>query len=332
MVFQFDRGRDSDGIYVRRRFVCLSISNKSFKTKNLPAGFHFYICSCALRTGDRMLRYINGEWANVNAKCKRQKSLGYYDDNDDDDTYSTDQLDKYSYDKEVNEDIDDDYLAHNQRPDLFWMGDGFHKQVYRRYCSTPAPFRQRHMHRVDYIGYNDEQNFGQNGGMLDSRYSNFSAVALVGQVIKDDGRSRSVRSLPQSPRLPSIKPSMHRGYHPYSRSRAATPAATPAPTTICLRSQMRGNPAIQSGTAKCHYCNRQPAAPQMNRKIQVQPVQIQLRKPIQLQEPKRNEPGPSSSATTTAKIHQTSNGNVQEIENNDRTVAPESTKIKAEYC
>lgn len=317
-------------MYEGGSYVCL-FPTKVLKRKTCQLVFIFTFVLALFPTGDRMLRYINGEWANVNAKCKRQKSLGYYDDNDDDDTYSTDQLDKYSYDKEVNGDIDDDdddYLAHNQRPDLFWMGDGFHKQVYRRYCSTPAPFRQRHMHRVDYIGYNDEQKFGQNGGMLDSRYSNFSAVALVGQVIKDDGRSRSVRSLPQSPRLPSIKPSMHRGYHPYSRSRAATPA----PTTICLRSQMRGNPAIQSGTAKCHYCNRQPAAPQMNRKIQVQPVQIQLRKPIQLQEPKRNEPGPSSSATTTAKIHQTSNGNVQEIENNDRTVAPESTKIKAEYC
>lgn len=326
---------DGDGIYIRRRFVCPIYFPIKEKSANQTV-FIFNFVFALSRTDDRMLRCINGEWANVNAKCKRQKSLGYYDDNDDD-TYLPDQLDEYSYGMGLNDDIDDedDCSPQNRRPDLFWMGDGFHNQVCRMRCSTPASIRRHRMHQQgDGSVYDEEPKIGETGGMLHGRYPTFSAITLVGKAINDDGRSRSVRFLPQSPPLRPTKPPMHRGYHPYSRPGAAVAA----PTTTYSRAQVRGNPAIQSGIAKCNCCKGHPAVAPVNRIIEVEPVQIQVQKTEKfqkaekLQEAKQIEHGPSSStgATTTAEAHQKPNESVQKIENNDQTYEPERPKYKYE--
>lgn len=178
-----------------------------------------------------MLRYIDGEWINVSAKCKREMNLGYdecasYSFND-----GYDQLDNYKYDMEVNdEDVDDEdncmpNYHNNWRPDSFWMGDGFHEQMRDQQCRfKPVSMMQDCIRqRGDDSGMDDDARifFGSNHGLIQDHYPTFSSITLIGKAVRDNGKPQP------TPLQPMKHHSMSRGCHPYSRSRVAAPATFP---------------------------------------------------------------------------------------------------------
>lgn len=291
-----------------------------------------------------MLRYIDGEWVNVSAKCKRQKSLGYYDNDVDDVNYSTDggydQLNKYEMDvndgdfdddDDDEDEVEDDCMPryhNNRRPDSFWMGDGFQKQMCpRQNRSNYVSMRRHRIHQHgDDSDYGDERKLIGGNRMLHNRFSAFSSVTLIGKAIRNDAKPRSVRFMPHSqPMLPINRHSMFRGYHPYSRPAIAPPP--PPPTSP--RIEICDDPSKRIGVGNCCCCQGPPVVPMVNRKIEVMPVQIQWREKEQDQKQVEQNPSPSTTTTTT-EIQQKSDELMPIIEIIDQTVEPESMKLKIE--
>lgn len=196
-------------------------------------------CISFLGAGDSVLRYINGEWLNVSAKCKRQKNLGYFDASYCDDDEYHDNL-AYAYDQrepqhqmEVDADDYDDVegldlcSARYRRPDAFWMGDGFRKEEQRSMYTKLRPRRTSMSHRIRHYGDNSSNYDDQSDARraLYNRYSTFYPTTWAGRHLHDCSRVyRAAHVLSPSP---SMSHPIYRNHQPYVRPMAtATVEAT----------------------------------------------------------------------------------------------------------
>lgn len=232
--------------------------------------------------GDRVLRYINGEWVNVTAKCERQKNLGFFIDNDNDGGFDQHDNSQYmSYNMKVNDDDEDDFSSQypsNHRPDLFWIGDGFRKEVRPKYrserVSTRHPIIQ---HFYDY--QDDCRRDSKCSNLLFNRYSTIPSVTLVEKNVLDGGKRQSI-CLPTLPPPLALNYPKLKGYHPYSRpiistSTLTTPTATAGPSRI----RMRENLPRRITVPKCCCCESTSGAPSMLSQINTIPFQMEWLEP-----------------------------------------------------
>lgn len=264
-----------------------------------------------MHTGDRVLRYVDGEWVNVSAKCKREKNLGYFIDN-------KDSCNDGEYDQ-TDDDVEDDYAfcyRNNQRPDLFWMGDGLHKQALARRQLDRASMSRPIIHHV----YDDgdralKQQDSKHAALLFNRYPAISSITLVQKTVAEGGKPRPVR-LPQLPSPPplAVNYPKYRGYHPYGR---------PMIAAVAPRARARDAQPTRIALAKCCCCNNPSVVP-MLAQVNSMPFQMKWIKPKG--EPSIESDSGQGPSNAVAAIEQNSDEQTPIIENRKHTDHPESPK------
>lgn len=276
-------------------------------------------------TGDRVLRYIHGEWKNVSAKCKREKNLGYYENDNADYADRQDDDDaSYAYDMEIEmNDDDDDHeeedcalrFHNNRRPDLFWIGDGFHKHQARpRHRPERVSMRQNRVHHRHHHGD------GFNHDDMLNRYPAHSPINWIKKKVYDDENHRSVR-LPFPITSLSMNRPPHKGYHPYAQPMppvattvSVAPAAAPA---SCHR--IHGIEPTQIAVSKCCCCENKAAS--MVNQMQAMPSQWQV---PSMQKPSTKNESIEGSSKTVTNPEQKFDEPKTMVENSVQTDAPES--------
>lgn len=278
-------------------------------------------------TGDRVLRYINGEWTNVSTKCQRLKNLGYYDDIADDSDCPYDA----GYAKDMETDDDDDYLPryynNHHRPDSFWMGDGFRKQRRPRYRPDYSSMRDQHVHYYGDTNPNDMyRDKNKRDRFLSNRYPRLSSLTWVENKVFDDKQDPEVRfTLPNSS-LPMDRP-IFSGYHHYARPMPPTEA-----TAICAAPALPAVPAScfercfepkQCPVTKDCRCKNSPDLPNLNRP---EPMPFLMQCPAQfMQNPLLGNESNQKSDQIEEKDKQKSNEPKMMVENGVQTDEPEAS-------
>lgn len=231
------------------------------------------------------MRFINGEWTNVSAMCKRQNNLGFFIEN-----CSDEQNSKLLCGMKLGDDADNDEdysmrYPNNHRPDLFWVGDGFREQLRPKRREDRMSVRRPTAYHY-YNDCNQDKNqweSSQTSSMfLNNRYPAISSITLIDKNLLDGAKRRNqlpTMMMPPPPPPPvqtlSSNYPKHIAYHPYRRP-IISPSAIGVTTVTPGASRIRMNEkqSTRITVTKCCCCQKTSVAPMLTESANSKLIQM----------------------------------------------------------